>query len=301
MATKEQLLKNLREYSASEIAEAVRKGEITIYELSKSGNLSPLMRRRIEEQLTRTPTPAEPVSTKADQSTSGAELAEVTVASTVSAVAEQPKSQPQPEPVKIAEERPQQPPQPTQPSQQPQPPQPPQPAQQPQPIFNPAVNGQGASSPVTPPSFIQPPAMQASSMQMPPQPSPQTGFNPAGFNQTRFNAATDHAIDNSELFRRPFSIKGRIRRTEYGISLIIINVLAAILSMIIASYSVTKAGIIFILLAFLALIWFQIAQSTKRCHDRGNCGWYQLIPFYGFVLLFGEGEYDTNQYGTSPE
>lgn len=287
MATKDQILKNLREYSASEIAQAVREGQVTIYELSKTGNLSPLMRRRIEEQLTKTPTPAEPVSTKAAQSTSGAELAEVTVAPTVSAVAEQPKSQPQPEPVKIAEERPQQPPQPTQPS---------QPAQQPQPILNPAVNCQGASSPVIPPSFIQPPAMQASSMQMPPQTSPQTGFN-----QTRFNAATDPAIDNSGLFRRPFSIKGRIRRTEYGISLIIINVLAAILSMIIDSDSVTEAGIIFILLAFLALIWFQIAQSTKRCHDRGNCGWYQLIPFYGFVLLFGEGEYDTNQYGTSPK
>ena len=51
MATKDQILNNIREYSASEIADAIRGGEISLYELSKSGNLSPLLRKRIEEQL----------------------------------------------------------------------------------------------------------------------------------------------------------------------------------------------------------------------------------------------------------
>ncbi len=51
MATRNQILNNIREYSASEIADAIRGGEISLYELSKSGNLSPLLRKRIEEQL----------------------------------------------------------------------------------------------------------------------------------------------------------------------------------------------------------------------------------------------------------
>ena len=51
MATKEEILNNLREYSASDIVHAIKCGEVTMYELSKSGKLTPLMKKRIEEQL----------------------------------------------------------------------------------------------------------------------------------------------------------------------------------------------------------------------------------------------------------
>lgn len=50
MATKEEILNNLREYSASDIVHAIKCGEVTMYELSKSGKLTPLMKKRIEEQ-----------------------------------------------------------------------------------------------------------------------------------------------------------------------------------------------------------------------------------------------------------
>lgn len=52
MATKSDILNNLREYTADQIVEAIKDGTVTVYELSKSGNLTPLMRRRIEEKLT---------------------------------------------------------------------------------------------------------------------------------------------------------------------------------------------------------------------------------------------------------
>lgn len=51
MSKKEQIINNLREYSASEIVHAIKCGEVSMYELSKSGKLTPLMKKRIEEQM----------------------------------------------------------------------------------------------------------------------------------------------------------------------------------------------------------------------------------------------------------
>lgn len=51
MSRKKDILTNLREYSSDQIVEAINDGVVTLYELSKSGNLTPLMRRRIEEKL----------------------------------------------------------------------------------------------------------------------------------------------------------------------------------------------------------------------------------------------------------
>ena len=51
MSRKNEILTNLREYSSDQIAEAINDGVVTMYELSKSGNLTPLMRKRIEEKL----------------------------------------------------------------------------------------------------------------------------------------------------------------------------------------------------------------------------------------------------------
>lgn len=51
MATKKDLLNNLLEFTTDQVAQAVNDGVVSMYELSKSGNLTPLMRRRIEERL----------------------------------------------------------------------------------------------------------------------------------------------------------------------------------------------------------------------------------------------------------
>jgi len=51
MHTKDQIVNNIKEYSAADIVQAIRSGEVSLYELSKSGNLSPLMKKRIEDQL----------------------------------------------------------------------------------------------------------------------------------------------------------------------------------------------------------------------------------------------------------
>lgn len=58
MSRKNDILTNLREYSSDQIAEAINDGVVTMYELSKSGNLTPLMRKRIEDKLAAGPSAA---------------------------------------------------------------------------------------------------------------------------------------------------------------------------------------------------------------------------------------------------
>lgn len=99
------------------------------------------------------------------------------------------------------------------------------------------------------------------------------------------------------MFKNPFSFNGRIRRTEYGISFIIYVIIALPIRLAIET-DPSKAILGLIL---IPVLWFLWAQGAKRCHDRGNSGWYQIIPFYFLWLLFGEGEVDENGYGTNPK
>ena len=109
-------------------------------------------------------------------------------------------------------------------------------------------------------------------------------------------------VGHQSMFSHSFSFSGRIRRLEYGISLIIYEVWN-VLSALIAGSGKDSEG--FALIVYYMLLipgwWFLWAQGAKRCHDRGNSGWYQLIPFYGLVMLFGGGDYGTNEYGLDPK
>ena len=102
-------------------------------------------------------------------------------------------------------------------------------------------------------------------------------------------------ITNSQkMFSSPFSFKGRVRRLEYGISLIIYYVASWTLSIITIDAPILGLG-------YIPTLWFLFAQGTKRCHDRGNPGWWQIIPFYSFWMIFAEGEAQDNEYGSSPK
>ena len=101
------------------------------------------------------------------------------------------------------------------------------------------------------------------------------------------------------MFKNPFSFDGRIRRMDYGITFIIYLVLyVKILGL---SDAGGAAGGLLTLIILIPMMWFVWAQGAKRCHDLDKSGWWQIIPFYFFVLLFQDGEPGINDYGHNPK
>ena len=100
------------------------------------------------------------------------------------------------------------------------------------------------------------------------------------------------------MFNAPFSFNGRIRRLEYGISYIMFWIIYGLLSIVVdqdedSIYNIFGLGAV-------PLVWFFWAQGAKRCHDLGNNGWYQIIPFYFLFLIFQQGTQGENEYGNDP-
>lgn len=100
------------------------------------------------------------------------------------------------------------------------------------------------------------------------------------------------------MFTNPFSFSGRIRRSEYGLTHVFY-----LTSVFIISYILELDGEYFYvrLISDLFFIYLLLAQGTKRCHDLGQSGWYQLIPFYFIYLIFAEGQRRANSYGPDPK
>ena len=102
------------------------------------------------------------------------------------------------------------------------------------------------------------------------------------------------------MFRNSFSFEGRIRRLEYGLSFIIYYIWIIFSSFVAFSINADNFEGIYYLLMIPGL-YFWLAQGSKRCHDRGNSGWYQLIPLYILWMLFGEGDIGNTNYGANPK
>lgn len=108
------------------------------------------------------------------------------------------------------------------------------------------------------------------------------------------------------MFQNPFSFNGRIRRTEYGLSMIIYFVAIYSISflsgfLIAASGADVSEKMWLIYVVLIPVFWFYIAQGAKRCHDRGNSGWFQIIPFYFLWMIFAEGDVNINEFGVNPK
>lgn len=224
MASKKELLKNITNYTPEEIADAVRSGIVSMYELGKDteGAFTPLLRKRVKELLEQAPMP--------------------TVENDKEDVSEIEKS---------------------------------------------AVSDSSTTEDISIPDELEiaPIAEELPSLIKEDTQTTQDGFE-----------------NKPSMFRNPFSFSGRIRRTEYGLSMIICFVINLFMQGIVGIAAESDAAsALLILIMLIPYFWFIWAQGAKRCHDRGNSGWYQIIPFYRLWMLFAEGETGTNEYGNSPK
>jgi uncharacterized membrane protein YhaH (DUF805 family)/DnaJ-domain-containing protein 1 len=101
------------------------------------------------------------------------------------------------------------------------------------------------------------------------------------------------------MFSAPFSFKGRIRRLEYFLSLLIFWFSLYLLFLISDELRLYDDWYsLFLIPSF----WFIASQGARRCHDYTVSGWMQLIIFYNpFALIFARGNIGDNEYGSNPK
>ena len=100
------------------------------------------------------------------------------------------------------------------------------------------------------------------------------------------------------MFKAPFSFSGRITRSEYlatGLILFFAGLFGSILM------DIGGGGTFFGCITILAACWIGLAQGWKRSHDAGWTGFIALIPYVNILLLlFAKGDAGTNKYGPNP-
>lgn len=118
--------------------------------------------------------------------------------------------------------------------------------------------------------------------------------------------AIGNAKEETPLFAHPFSFHGRIRRTEMWLSCIFAYILlvafVGIKALLLpAEQNSDGVASIIILLYVLLWIWLTFFQGAKRCHDIGDSGWWQLVPFYSLLQLLKRGNKGPNKHGDDPK
>jgi uncharacterized membrane protein YhaH (DUF805 family) len=106
---------------------------------------------------------------------------------------------------------------------------------------------------------------------------------------------------SQSMFSAPFSFTGRIRRLEFGLSVIIGTVINSFSFIFVEDPE--AMGVISILISLATLAFF-FAQGAKRCHDFNFSGWgalLMLIPLVTIIYIFIPGTVGPNQYGEDPK
>lgn len=241
MVTKKDLLKNVRNYSPQEIADAVRAGVVSLYDLTKEteGAFTPLLKRQVKSIL-ETPISSQEVKVSEPNATN-------VVSSTIS----------QNEPSI--------------------------------PVVTPPIPVVAPSIPVAEPSI---PVVSLN--------EPATDITGTDYPDSSKALATYTDDNKPAMFSRIFSFNGRIRRLEYGLTYLAYWIwIVPMVTM--SEEQISEGYAIFYLVTLLPILWILCAQGSKRCHDIGNSGWYQLIPFYWIWMIFANGETETNAYGVCPK
>lgn len=112
----------------------------------------------------------------------------------------------------------------------------------------------------------------------------------------------DYIINkNYETNPKWFRFRGRRRRSSYVMVYLAWVLYNFLLRLIEEGGIENYEAALFLLLFYIPLMWLSISANTQRCHDLGKSGWWQLVPFYGFWLLFAKGDEGDNIYGPEPK
>jgi len=112
-----------------------------------------------------------------------------------------------------------------------------------------------------------------------------------------------------EVLKKYATFTGRAQRAEYWYFIlfnIIISTVLAILDVILGTLSPYGTGLLNGIYS-LAIFIPHIAVATRRLHDIGKSGWWQLIviiPIIGWILIiiwFATDSEGDNQYGKNPK
>ena len=98
-----------------------------------------------------------------------------------------------------------------------------------------------------------------------------------------------------------FSFKGRAQRSEFWAINLPIAILSRMSELIPDEAYDNLAVSLGVIVLAIVMVWIGIATNTRRCHDLGHNGLWQLIPFYGIWLGFVEGQSGANEYGPDPD
>lgn len=97
---------------------------------------------------------------------------------------------------------------------------------------------------------------------------------------------------SSNVFFRPFSFKGRVKRRWYWVACVVTLVwFLGLLVSYVNSYDEIYNRFFYLTLVLgVPILWSYLAQAVKRCHDRRASGWWLLVPFYCIWLLFADSK-----------
>ena len=112
-----------------------------------------------------------------------------------------------------------------------------------------------------------------------------------------------------KVLRQYADFGGRARRAEYWMFTLVSVIITVVLFIVDAAIDGTFAGPgILGLIYWLAVLLPSLAVGTRRLHDIGRSGWWQLlqlIPIIGAVVLIvfsaTDGHRGTNAYGPDPK
>lgn len=93
-----------------------------------------------------------------------------------------------------------------------------------------------------------------------------------------------------------FNFSGRLRRTGFCLSFIFTILFLGFWGNVDKMQQFAGWNLLSVV-----IVWFFLAQGAKRCHDIGQSGWCQLIPFYPVFMIFLKGQNGfLNKYGVNP-